>query len=98
MEAPRFQDVRGVVTVRLWAAARTALGAHQVTLDVPGPVSVGWVREELVRNHPDRERLSSVLAICSVLVGDRPLGKADPDSVQVPPGGTVEFLPPFAGG
>lgn len=98
MEAARIEDVRGVVTVRLWAAARTALGASEVTLDVPGPVSVGWVRDELVRRHPDRDRLAAVLAICSVLVGDRPLGKADPASVHVPLGGTVEFLPPFAGG
>jgi molybdopterin converting factor small subunit len=33
-----------------------------------------------------------------VLVGDRPVASADPTAVQVQPGETVEFLPPFAGG
>jgi hypothetical protein len=36
--------------------------------------------------------------VCSVLVGDRPVGAHDPDSVEVLPGETVELLPPFAGG
>jgi molybdopterin converting factor small subunit len=98
MDQPRHDEVRGAVSVRLWAAARAALGATEVTLEVPGPVTVAWVREELVRRHPDRDRLPSVLGICSVLVGDRPLGKADPATVPVSPGETVEFLPPFAGG
>lgn len=98
MDHARDDAVRGTLCVSLWAAARTALGAAQVTLEVPGPVSVLWVRQELLRRYPDRDRLPSVLAICSVLVGDRPLGKDDPETVLVQPGGSVEFLPPFAGG
>jgi molybdopterin synthase sulfur carrier subunit len=47
--------------------------------------------------HPDT-RLAAVLAVCSVLVGDQPVGSRDPGSVEVRPGATVEFLPPFAGG
>jgi molybdopterin converting factor small subunit len=86
------------VTVRLWAAARAAAGESSVSVEVPGPVSVAWLREELVRRHPAGGRLDPVLKVCSVLVGDRPLGKADPATVEVQPGGTVEFLPPFAGG
>jgi hypothetical protein len=39
-----------------------------------------------------------VIAVCSVLVGDRPVSTQDPGAVDVPPGSTVEFLPPFAGG
>jgi molybdopterin synthase sulfur carrier subunit len=84
------------VTVHLWAAARAAAGVPSVQVDVPGPVSVAWLREELVRRHGDR--LARVLPVCSVLIGDRPLGTADPATVRVEPGGTVEFLPPFAGG
>lgn len=93
-------DVRPLepVTVHLWAAARAAAGEATVVVDVPGPVSVAWLREELVRRHPHGARLDPVLGVCSVLVGDRPVGKADPASVEVEPGGTVEFLPPFAGG
>ena len=86
------------VTVRLWAAARAAAGESEVVVEVPGPVSVAWLREELVRRHAHGGRLAPVLKVCSVLVGDQPLGKADPASVEVQPGGTVEFLPPFAGG
>ena len=86
------------VTVHLWAAARAAAGESSVSVEVPGPVSVAWLRKELVRRHPNGGRLDPVLQVCSVLVGDRPLGKADPATVEVEPGGTVEFLPPFAGG
>ncbi len=86
------------VTVRLWASARAAAGQAQVEVEVPGPVSVAWLRDELVRRHPNGGRLAPVLQVCSVLVGDQPLGTADPAAVEVPPGGTVEFLPPFAGG
>ena len=84
------------VTVHLWAAARAAAGEASVTVEVAGPVSVAWLREELVRRHGDR--LARVLPVCSVLIGDRPLGSADPATTEVDPGGTVEFLPPFAGG
>jgi molybdopterin synthase sulfur carrier subunit len=48
--------------------------------------------------HADRPRLSEVVAVCSVLVGDRPLGSADPTEVALVAGDTVELLPPFAGG
>lgn len=88
----------GVVLVRLWAAAKAAAGIGEVPLEVPGPVSVTWVRDALLARGPERDRLARVLGVCSVLVGDRPLGGADPDATMVAPGMTVEFLPPFAGG
>jgi molybdopterin converting factor small subunit len=88
----------GVVSVRLWAGARAAAGTAQVSLDVPGPVTVTWVREELLRRLPEAVGLDKVLAVCSVLVGETPVGTADPAGVEVLPGGSVEFLPPFAGG
>ena len=47
--------------------------------------------------HPG-SRLAEVLHACSVLVGDRPVASSEPDDVRVPPGSSVEFLPPFAGG
>ena len=86
------------VTVRLWAAARAAAGRPSVEIDVEGPVSVAWLREELVRRYADDGRLARVLKVCSVLVGETPVGTADPAGVEVLPGGSVEFLPPFAGG
>jgi molybdopterin converting factor small subunit len=39
-----------------------------------------------------------VLSACSVLVGDEPVGTRSDDDVEVHPGDSVEFLPPFAGG
>jgi molybdopterin synthase sulfur carrier subunit len=48
--------------------------------------------------HGARSRLADVLAVCSVLVGDRPVGSRAPEDVSVWPGQTVEMLPPFAGG
>ena len=47
--------------------------------------------------HPGT-RLPDVLGTCSALLGDRPVTAEDPDAVEVAPGSTVEFLPPFAGG
>ncbi len=89
---------QGCVTVRLWAGARAAAGTSEVALEVPGPVSVAWVREELLRRLPADDGLEKVLGVCSVLVGETPVGTADPAGVEVRPGGSVEFLPPFAGG
>ncbi|WP_211288002.1 MoaD/ThiS family protein [Mumia flava] len=48
--------------------------------------------------HSGNDRFTRVLEICSVLVGEQPVGGADPETVDVPPGATVELLPPFAGG
>ena len=44
-----------------------------------------------------RHPSDAVLGVCSVLVGDRPVGSRDPGSRRTT-GDTVEFLPPFAGG
>jgi molybdopterin converting factor small subunit len=86
-----------VIRVRYWAAARSAAGTAEDVLDVPGPVTLADVAAEVVRRHPGT-RFPDVIAVCSVLVGDQPVGSRDPGSVVVPPGSTVEFLPPFAGG
>jgi sulfur-carrier protein len=86
------------VVVHLWAGARAAAGVGEVLLEVSGPVTVGWVRDEVVRRFPEADRLPSVLGVCSVLVGDRPVGRGGGAEVAVQPGETVEFLPPFAGG
>jgi molybdopterin synthase sulfur carrier subunit len=86
------------VQVRLWAAARAAAGVPEVSVPVERPVPLTWLREEVIRLQPGAERLPGVLGVCSVLVGDQPVGKADPATVLVRPGDTVEFLPPFAGG
>jgi len=87
----------GVVTVRYWASARSAAGVEADQLAVEGPVSLAEVTQQVLALHRG-SRLSDVIAVCSVLVGDRPAGTRDPAQVVVEPGSTVEFLPPFAGG
>jgi molybdopterin converting factor small subunit len=88
----------GTVMVRYWAAARAAAGVESDRLDVAGETTLAVVLDEVRSLHRDRPRLHDVIAVCSVLVGDRPVGTADPASVVLRPGDVVELLPPFAGG
>ena len=85
------------IRVRYWAAARSAAGVAEESVDVPGPVTLAELRAEVVARH-EGTRLPDVVAVCSVLIGDRPVSSGDPAEVVVRPGETVEFLPPFAGG
>ena len=87
----------GTVTVHYWASARAAAGVAADAVPVDGSVSLAELRERAVALHPGTN-LAAVLGVCSVLVGDRPVGSRDPATVEVEPGETVEFLPPFAGG
>jgi molybdopterin converting factor small subunit len=87
----------GSVTVRYWAAARAAAGVATDVLEVSGPLTLAEVRAWAAAAHPGT-RLADVLAVCSVLLGDRPVSAEDPGQVLVEPGTYVEFLPPFAGG
>lgn len=89
----------GEVRVRYWAAARAAAGVSEDVLPVPGELTLADVRERALACHAGTaDRLASVLAVCSALVDDRPVGRAAAAEVVVRPGQTVEFLPPFAGG
>ena len=82
------------VSVRYWAAARSAAG-------IDGESVAGETLAEVLAavhaNHPDR-RFTDVVAICSIVIGDRPVGSRDPAEIRMAQGDTVEFLPPFAGG
>ncbi|MFL6023211.1 MAG: MoaD/ThiS family protein [Marmoricola sp.] len=100
MSTPSDQDrpVRGQVTLRYWAAARAETGMAQEQVPVDGPVPLADLVAAALARHGGSERLRAVISSCSVLVGDRPVGSADPASVLVAPGESVEFLPPFAGG
>jgi sulfur-carrier protein len=83
------------VRVRYWAAARAAAGRDGD--DVSGG-TLADVLAEVRRQHADNARFLRVVDVCSVLVGEQPVGSQDPASVRVAPGETVELLPPFAGG
>ena len=95
--SPAESPAESSVTLRYWAAAKAAARVAEDVVPVAGPTTLTDLRERAVALHPGT-RLEAVLAICSVLVGDRPVGSQDAGSVEVQPGDTVEFLPPFAGG
>lgn len=88
----------GQITLRYWAAARAAAGVECDVLAVEGPLTVESARDRALALHDHDVDLARVLAVCSVLVDDRPVGRTAPGSVNVPVGSSVEFLPPFAGG
>lgn len=86
------------VVVRYWAAAKAAAGVDKDVVEVAGETTLADLLGQVRDRHADRPRLDDVIAVCSVLVGDRPVGAGDPTAVVVRPGETVELLPPFAGG
>ena len=86
------------VTVRYWAAARAAAGVESDVVPLDGGTTLADVLAAVRSLHADSDRFSGVVAVCSVLVGDRPVASARPADVQVCAGDTVELLPPFAGG
>ena len=86
-----------VIRVRYWAAAKAAAGTDADDVPVPGSTTLAELRAAAAALHPGT-RLAEVLAVCSTLVGDQPVGTADPATYVIEPGSSVEFLPPFAGG
>ena len=100
MSDPAGRTVSGVghVTVRYWAAARAAAGVDAEPVPVEEGATLADVLAEVRSRHGARSRLAEVLGVCSVLVGDRPVGSRAPEDVRLAAGDTVELLPPFAGG
>jgi molybdopterin converting factor small subunit len=91
-------DPGPVATVRYWAGARAAAGVESDRVPVGEGTSLADVLDAVRRLHADRPRLPDVLTVCSVLIGEKPVGATDPAEVVVSAGDTVELLPPFAGG
>ena len=83
------------VTVHYWAAARAAAGIAEE--HVPAGTLADLLAEISAR-HAGRDRFDDVIATCSILVGDTPVGAREPATISLHAGDTVEFLPPFAGG
>ncbi|MFF5448250.1 MoaD/ThiS family protein [Streptomyces sp. NPDC012888] len=80
-------------TIRYWAAAKAAAGTAEE------PYAARTLAEALdaVRAaHPGE--LARVLQRCSFLVDEQQVGKRSHEEVLLTEGGTVEVLPPFAGG
>jgi molybdopterin synthase sulfur carrier subunit len=95
---PRHSVSDGAVVVHYWAAARAAAGVESDRVPVGDGTTLDVLLDAVRDLHLDRPKLKDVLSVCSVLVGDRPVGATDPAEVVLHPGDTVELLPPFAGG
>ena len=81
------------VTVRYWAAAKAAAGIAEEPFDA---ATLTEALAEVRERHPGE--LARVLLRCSFLVDGDPVGTRGHETVRLAEGGTVEVLPPFAGG
>ncbi|MFP3991581.1 MoaD/ThiS family protein [Streptomyces sp. E11-3] len=80
-------------TIRYWAAAKSAAGVAQEPYDA---VNLADALAAARLRHPGE--LVRVLLRCSFLVDGDPVGTRAHETVPLAEGGTVEVLPPFAGG
>jgi molybdopterin converting factor small subunit len=80
-------------TVRYWAAAKAAAGIAEEPYDA---ATLAQALDAARGRHPGE--LERVLLRCSFLVDGDPVGKREHETVRLAEGGTVEVLPPFAGG
>lgn len=81
------------VQVRYFAAARAAAGVSE---EQAAPGSLAEVLAAVASGKS--AQFARVLAICSFLVDGQPVGSQPHADVVVPPGSTLDVLPPFAGG
>ncbi|WP_329134852.1 MoaD/ThiS family protein [Streptomyces sp. NBC_01476] len=95
MAAPGTAARQVAGTIRYWAAAKAAAGtAEEPYLAATLAEALAAARER----HAGDPRFARVLLRCSFLVDGTPVGTRDHNAVPLPDGGTVEVLPPFAGG
>ncbi|MFE9258379.1 MoaD/ThiS family protein [Streptomyces sp. NPDC006879] len=80
-------------TIRYWAAAKAAAGTGEEPYRA---ATLAQALDAVRERHPGE--LTRVLMRCSFLVDETPVGTRSHDSVRLSEGGTVEVLPPFAGG
>ncbi|WP_441251614.1 MoaD/ThiS family protein [Kitasatospora sp. McL0602] len=82
-------------TIHYWAAAKAAAGVAEE------PYRAATLAEALAAvrtRHADRPQLLRVLDHCSYLVDGAQVGSRPHAEVPLTEGGSVEVLPPFAGG
>jgi sulfur-carrier protein len=89
----RVSDAPATGLIRYWAAAREAAGTSEE------PYVADTLEEALgAAKGRHGDALGRVLAHCSFVVDGTPVSRRDPATVALSPGGTIEVLPPFAGG
>lgn len=81
--------------IRYWAAAREAAGTGEEPYRAD---TLAAALDAARAARADRPRFARVLGACSFLVDGDPVGTRDHATVTLAEGGTVEVLPPFAGG
>lgn len=82
-------------TIRYWAAAKAAAGIAEERYDA---MTLADALEGARSRHEERAEFARVLPRCSYLVDGEPVGRRPHETVRLSEGGTVEVLPPFAGG
>jgi len=80
-------------TLRFWAAAKAAAGVAEEEYDAP---TLADALRAAQSAHGDA--LTKVIARSTFVVDGNPVGGRAHEGVLLTEGGTVEVLPPFAGG
>lgn len=80
-------------TIRYWAAAKAAAGVAEEPYDAH---TLADALATARRTHGDG--LARVLDRSTYVIDGDPVGGRDHSTVELTDGGTVEVLPPFAGG
>lgn len=81
--------MKNSVTLRLYAAARSAAGRSEITVP-PGSLTV--ILEQVAQGNP---RLAQVFLQCSFLLDGVVIHNS---AIEIPANSTLDVLPPFAGG
>ncbi|MER0244429.1 MoaD/ThiS family protein [Streptomyces sp. HSW2009] len=82
-------------TIRYWAAAKAAAGTAEESYAAH---TLADALTAARHRHGASPEFARVLLRCSFLVDGVSVGTRAHDTVQLADGGTVEVLPPFAGG
>ena len=82
-------------TIRYWAAAKAAAGTAEERYEAG---TLADALDGARERHTGRAEFTRVLLRCSFLVDGEPVGRRPHDEVRLSEDGTVEVLPPFAGG
>lgn len=82
-------------TIRYWAAAKAAAGTAEEPYEA---VTLADALTGARERHDGKPEFARVLLRCSFLVDGDPVGKREHGKVRLSDGGSVEVLPPFAGG
>lgn len=82
-------------TIRYWAAAKAAAGTAEEPYDAD---TLAHALQRAREARTERPEFAQVLVRCSYLVDGAPVGARAHETVPLSEGGSVEVLPPFAGG